>query len=55
MEEIRSGLEAKVDSLSQANEGLMIQVKSFERDAADRDRVIADLHSSINIVQCDLD
>ena len=43
MEEVRSGLEAKVDSLSQVNEGLMIQVKSLECDAVDHDRMVTDL------------
>lgn len=45
MEEVRSALEAKVDSLNQVNEGLMVQVKSLERDAADRDRLIAALQA----------
>lgn len=37
VKEVKSGLETKVDSLSQVNEGLMIQVESLERDVADRD------------------
>ena len=43
MEEIRFGLEEKADSLSQVNEGLIIQVESLRRHAIDQDRVITDL------------
>ena len=41
-------------SLSQVNEGLMIQVESLERDATDHDRVVADLQSKVNVVRRDL-
>lgn len=37
VEEVRSLLEAKVDSITQVNEGLMIQVESLERDVVDHD------------------
>lgn len=39
-EDARSALEVKVDSLTQVNEGLMIQDESLERDAADHDRAV---------------
>lgn len=55
MEEVSSALEAKVDSLTQINEGLMIQVESLERDVADRDRLITALQVSANATQRDLD
>lgn len=38
VEEVRSVLETKVDSLLQANEGLKIQNESLERDVVDRNR-----------------
>lgn len=55
VKEVKSGLETKVDSLSQVNEGLMIQVESLERDAVDCDRVITALQASADVVQRDLD
>lgn len=47
MEEIGTTLEAKVDSLTQVNEVLMIQVEIFERDVADRDRLIAAIQAGV--------
>ena len=55
MEEARSTLEAKVDSLTQVNEGLVIQVESLERDAVDHDRVTTALQASTDAAFCDLD
>lgn len=55
MEEARFALEAKVDSLTQVNEGLVIQVESLERDAADHDRVTTALQVSVDAAFCDLD
>lgn len=40
VEEVCASLEAKVDSLVQANEELMIQNESLERDVVDRDKLI---------------
>lgn len=37
VEEVRSALEAKVNSFTQVNERLMIKFESLERDVADRD------------------
>lgn len=54
-EEVRSSLEAKVDSLTQVNEGLMIQVESLECDAVDHDRVVTALQASADVAQRDLD
>lgn len=54
IEETRSDLEAKVDSLSQVNEALMVQVEGLERDAVDRDRVITDMQSNFHDVMRDL-
>lgn len=53
--ETRAILEAKVDSLTQVNEGLMIQVECLERDAADRDKLISSLQSDLDASRQDLD
>ena len=45
----------KVDSLTQVNEGLMIQVESLEHDVVNHDRVVTALKSSTNVAQRDLD
>mgnify|MGYP001550956936 FL=1 len=37
------------------NEGLMIQVESLERDAADRDKLISSLQSDLDASRQDLD
>lgn len=41
-EEVRATLEAKVDSLTYANKGLMIQNESQECDVCDRNKLIMD-------------
>ena len=55
MEEVRSALEVKFDSLTQVNEGLMIQVESLKRDVADRDQLIIAIQAGVEATQCDLD
>lgn len=55
VEKVRSTLEAKVDSLTQVNEGLMIQVESLERDAIEHDQMVTALQASADVAQHDLD
>lgn len=54
-EEIQPALEATVDSLTQANEGLMIQNESLERDVCDRDKLIAGVRVEVEVAQRDWD
>lgn len=54
-DEIRSLLVAKVDSLTQVNEGLMIQVEILERDAVDRDKLIVAVQVGARATQNDFD
>lgn len=55
VEEVRSTLEANVDSLTQVNEGLVIQVESLERDVVEHDRMVTALQASADVAQRDLD
>lgn len=48
-------MEAKVDSLTQGNEGLMIQNKNLERDICDRDKLIMDDRVEAEAAQRDRD
>lgn len=48
-------MEVKINSLTQGNEGLMIHVKSLERDAVDRDKLISSLQSDVDASHRDLD
>ena len=45
LEDVRSVLEGQVESLTQANEGLMIQNESLDRDLADRERELEVLNA----------
>ncbi|KAL7587627.1 hypothetical protein Lser_V15G36969 [Lactuca serriola] len=55
LDEVRAALETKVDSLTQMNEGLMIQVESLERATVDRDKLLSSLQSEVDAARRDLD
>lgn len=54
-EKIRYALEAKVDFLTQENEGLMTQNESLERDVCDRDTLLEEARVEAEAVRRDRD
>lgn len=52
---IRSALEMKVDSLTQANEGLMVQNESLEWDVSDHDKLLEESRAEAEVVRHDRD
>lgn len=54
-EEIRSALEAKVNSLTQANEGLMIQNESLKHNVCDCDKLLEEARAEAEVVRRDKD
>lgn len=55
LEEIQYALERKVDSLTQVNEGLVIQNESLERDVVDRDKLVATVQADVEAARHDRD
>ena len=50
-EEIRSELERKMDYLTQANEGLMIQNESLDQDVSNRDKLLEEARVESEVVR----
>lgn len=55
VEDVWSSLEAQVDSLTQSNEGLMIQNESLERDLSDRDWELCVMQLELESLRVDRD
>lgn len=55
VEDVWSSLEAQVDSLTQSNEGLMIQNESLERDLSDHDRELYVIQVELESLRVDRD